>query len=172
MSQVSPHKEHFVAPAKIQEIRNRWSANVASASVVVIVGASHNANDTHVLDAIRKTTAKILYIGGITEADKWRETNSRVEHIGERFEQGFDELLRRLGCSRRDRFGRIGLLWIASLILPVALFVLLPDNVAVFTHDTRIILAKLHLILVLWTILTVMLCVITWRWFQRHNSER
>jgi len=96
MSQISPHKEHFVSPAKIQAIRNRWSKSVSTASVVVIIGVSHNPNDTHVLEAIQGTRAQILYVGGEGNFEQWHNTNDRVEHVGERFADAFDDLLRRL----------------------------------------------------------------------------
>ena len=96
MSQISPHKEHFVSPARIQAIRNRWSENVFSASIVVIIGVSHNPNDTRVLEAIQRTRAQIFYVGDKENFDQWHNMNTRVEHIGERFADAFDDLLRKL----------------------------------------------------------------------------
>lgn len=97
MSQISPAKEHHYAPVKIQAIRNKWTEAITNASVVVIVGVSHNPNDVHIIHPVKQSPAEILYIGSREDFQKWALTNSRVAFIAEKFEDGVKKLLTRLG---------------------------------------------------------------------------
>jgi len=90
MSQVSPGKEDFLAQGKILEIRQKWVMAVSAASTVVIIGVSYNPNDTHIVETIRKTPAKILYIGGEEDFKAWKVANYNIEHLGRTFDEGFD----------------------------------------------------------------------------------
>jgi hypothetical protein len=103
MSQISPNKEHLLAPAKIQEIRSRWSTALTAAKVVVIIGVSCNQNDTHIVDAIRGTRARVLFIGGPSDFEKWQRVNRRCVHLAETFQAGFRPLLRRLRLSKSGK---------------------------------------------------------------------
>src|ERR1022692_2475497 len=64
MSQVSPIKEHLVAPGKILEIRGKWEEGVAKAAALAVIGVSYNPHDIHVLEPIRKANCPVYYIGG------------------------------------------------------------------------------------------------------------
>ena len=97
MSQISPRKENFLIPKQLQEARNKWFEAIPPASRMVVIGVSHNPNDAHILDAISQRSAQILYIGRKNDSDKWFETNSHFVHLGETFEEGFEELMNVLG---------------------------------------------------------------------------
>jgi hypothetical protein len=97
MSQISPGKEHLIAPVKIQEYRSRWREQTLAAGAVAIIGVSYNANDTHILDTIRSVSVPIYYIGADEQAGKWLAHNPHVDHIHKRFDDGLPILLDRLG---------------------------------------------------------------------------
>jgi hypothetical protein len=75
MSQISPDKQHFVAPAQIQSIRNKWAEAVSNAATVAIIGISCNRNDFHIVQTIRNTGAQILFIGDCENFQKWKRVN-------------------------------------------------------------------------------------------------
>jgi hypothetical protein len=91
MSQISPQKEHFVAPVFMQQIWNQWTAAVLDARTIAIVGVKYNANDRHVVDPIRHSRAKVLYIGDGESALSWN-----AEHLACTFEDGLGSLIERL----------------------------------------------------------------------------
>lgn len=93
ISQPSPGKEDLLAPRQIFEIRQKWATAVSAASAVAIIGVSYNENDTHIVEAIRRTPAKILYIGDEESFKKWKDANGNIEHNGKTFEEGFESLL-------------------------------------------------------------------------------
>jgi hypothetical protein len=97
MSQISPGKEHLIAPVKIQEYRNRWCEQTLAADAVAIIGVSYNANDTHILDTITPVSVPIYYIGADEQARKWLTHNPHVDHVHKRFDDGLPILLDRLG---------------------------------------------------------------------------
>jgi hypothetical protein len=94
MSQVSPKKEDFLAPAKIQEMRNAWARALSSASYLAVIGVSYNQNDTHVIEPIRNTEAKIGYIGGEDNFKKWKAENKNFDHVGKKFEEDFNKIIK------------------------------------------------------------------------------
>lgn len=97
MSQVSPGKEDVLAPRRILEIRQKWAIAVSAAATVVIIGVSYNQNDTHIVEAIRKAPAKLLYIGDDESFKAWKAVNGNTEYISETFEKGFNLLLHGIG---------------------------------------------------------------------------
>ncbi len=100
MSQISPEKEHLVAPVKIQEIRNKWHEAVSHATaIVVIIGVSYNENDSHIVEPIKKVSVPLFYIGGKPDFEKWHVDDAQFEHIAQDFEEGFEPLLSRLGIQ-------------------------------------------------------------------------
>lgn len=99
MSQVSPGKEHFVAPGKIQQIRNAWSGALSTTTTLVIIGVAHNRNDRHVVEPIRQTRAKIFYVGDNCNFIKWQAENKAFEHVEQKFEHGFKGIIQRLGIG-------------------------------------------------------------------------
>ena len=99
MSQVSPGKEHFVAPGKIQQIRNAWSGALSTTPTLVIIGVAHNRNDRHVVEPIRQTRAKIFYVGDNCNFIKWQAENKAFEHVEQKFEHGFKGIIQRLGIG-------------------------------------------------------------------------
>jgi len=97
MSQISPGKEHLLAPVKIQEYRNSWRAQTLAAEDVVIIGVSHNQNDAHILETVRALSVPIYYIGDEANAAKWKKENHHVKWVHAFFEQGLEKLVVDLG---------------------------------------------------------------------------
>jgi hypothetical protein len=91
MSQISPRKEHFVSPARIEEIRNQWRKAVSTAKTTGIVGVKYNPNDSHIVQPIMESRASVIYIGDDASARSWK-----AEHVGQTFEDGLNRLVERL----------------------------------------------------------------------------
>jgi hypothetical protein len=92
MSQISPGKEHWLAPAKIQEYRNTWREQTRAAEAMTIIGISHNQNDTHILETVRDLSVPVYYIGDDLNAAKWKTENPHITQVDEYFEPGLDKL--------------------------------------------------------------------------------
>jgi hypothetical protein len=99
MSQISPRKEHLIAPVKIQEYRNRWREQTLAADAVAIIGVSYNANDEHITSTIRSVSAPIYYIGDAKSLAKWHADNALLEPVHTLFNEGLPLLLDRLRLS-------------------------------------------------------------------------
>jgi len=93
LSLYTTEKFSYVAPGKIQEIRNRWSDSVSRASRLAIVGVRPNPRDTHIWDPIRDAVCRCFYVGGDDGFEGWREARGDIVHLGRTFEDGFDDLL-------------------------------------------------------------------------------
>lgn len=78
MSQISPFKEQYISLFKIHEIRKRWSEAVTSASLVIIIGVRYQKDDVHIIEPIRKTQAKIFYIGDEESFSDWEKPTASV----------------------------------------------------------------------------------------------
>ena len=96
MSQTSPGKEDSLSPAQILRIRTAWAEALSTARKLAIIGVSYNQNDKHVVDAVRATPARIFYIGGESDSEKWKATNPNCDRIHGKFEDGLEALLQRL----------------------------------------------------------------------------
>jgi hypothetical protein len=96
MSLVSRYKEQFLAPVRIQQMRNPWDARVHDAECVAIVGVSFNLHDHHIINPIESAPGKV-YVGDDGSFKKWHALNTRTEHVDVTLESGFDELLTRIG---------------------------------------------------------------------------
>lgn len=93
MSLYALGKDSLVAPVQIQSIRNRWNRYATEAVSIYIIGVRPNEGDTHIWIPIKKTTARMFYIGGRTDYEGWLRVNPRIRHLGETFEGGFESLL-------------------------------------------------------------------------------
>jgi len=104
MSQISPLKENVYAPVKMQAIRNKWNRAISTASTVVVIGVSHNPNDTHIIEAIETAPAQHLYyIGGNSDYSDWKTLKHGFQHLGQTFEEGFSRLLEVLNVSHQTK---------------------------------------------------------------------
>ena len=87
-----------VSPRSLEEIQQLWSAQVAKAAAVVLVGVRPWPADEHIWDPLAHTTAALLAVGDELEfatwADQYRTGN--INYIGSRFDRSFDALTRRL----------------------------------------------------------------------------
>ena len=99
MSQVSPMKEHLVAPGRILGIRGKWEEGISNAAKLAIIGVSYNKNDSHVLQPIQKARCPVFYIGGKADFASWHALNSNVEHISDTLENGLGELAHAVGLT-------------------------------------------------------------------------
>ena len=93
MSQITPEKQTYYGALKIQAIRDKWLSAAREAEVVAVVGVSRNPNDRHVVETIKQCRARILYIGGKSDFEKWFQNNARFEFIGLTFDAGFAQLV-------------------------------------------------------------------------------
>lgn len=89
-------KNTIVGGMEIQQIRNAWSQAVSRTSVLAVVGVRPNKDDSHIWDPVKKTSARLLYIGSQTDFAGWLLANSRFKHLGSTFELGFDTLIKSL----------------------------------------------------------------------------
>jgi hypothetical protein len=97
MSLVSHYKFLPLGPMRIQQMRNSWNAGTQHAEYIPIVGVSFNRYDHHIIEQIENAPGRVLYVGGKGDFDKWHAISKRAEHIAEKLENGFDDLLTRLG---------------------------------------------------------------------------
>lgn len=88
-----------VSPSQILRLRELWADRVAAAAVVVCVGVNPVPDDTHIWDPISETKAPLLFIGDGDALQRWASGVGKVryEHIGERFDEAYYPLLKRLG---------------------------------------------------------------------------
>jgi len=107
MSQVSPHKELFVAPAQVQKSWHEWTEAISSSTTIVIIGVSFNPNDKHVVKPIAEASSRLLYIGDSNSFGEWKRVHSNSEHINETLHNGYEALLKELRiCMKEDTLQR------------------------------------------------------------------
>ena len=92
-------KNTIVGGREIQKIRTAWSQTVSSTSLLAIIGVKPNKDDSHIWDPVKKTSARLLYIGSQTDFAAWLSANSRFKHLGSTFELGFDNLIKSLASD-------------------------------------------------------------------------
>jgi hypothetical protein len=83
----------------IEAIRKQWSAVVADATTVVIVGVRPNPEDAHIWDAIAKTPASVCYVGDQTIFSEWAEDyrdGRPTWLLGERFDDALENIIAEL----------------------------------------------------------------------------
>jgi hypothetical protein len=108
MTQISQRRGDALAPAQIQQIRQIWAQAISGASLIVVVGVAPRLYDAHVWGPLREATGDLVYIGGASDLDSWRECNHRFRPLGPTFDEGFRPLLM---CLAAHEWRRGGGLW-------------------------------------------------------------
>lgn len=108
MTQISPGRDDFLAPAQIYQIRQMWERAIRHASLIVVIGVAPRTYDTHIWNPLRDATGEMVHIGGTTDGLAWRTCNPRIRSLGATFRQGFRPLLRRLAVHKRRAGGGMG----------------------------------------------------------------
>ncbi len=86
-------KDNHIATEKIQAFRNAWINEVAQATHLAIVGVRFTPADTHITDPVRDTASPtVLYIGSTADFEGWQRINPNCRHLGETWEESFDQL--------------------------------------------------------------------------------
>jgi hypothetical protein len=108
MTQIAPSRDDFLASAQIFQIRQIWGQAIRNASLIVVIGVAPRKYDRHVWDPLHDARGDIVYIGGNSDANDWRECNPRFRSLGTScFGHGFRPLLRCLATHKRKSGGSL-----------------------------------------------------------------
>ncbi len=92
-----------VSPGAIRQIQGKWTDALASASTIVCIGVKPVSEDEHIWQPLTSAPANLYFIGDEGPFQQWCQSrNGPAMYLGERFNEAYPELLRRLVAHETD----------------------------------------------------------------------